>query len=201
MFVEAQMVPDVPLSVLLGGAALVIAVLFLFVVVLVVVLRGRAKRLEPPPVYLRINVGDLPRGGPPEEGPRLEIYGTPVRLAALVLAPAGRNSELPAGSALSDAIDCLVPELISVVGAHQPLFRRWPFQLSTQGFTHTFFNNVPLPGDHGKGTPWCCVAGRFEAGDQHFLAGLVCTAGKRNSLAQITIQHVGQWMDVVRVKN
>lgn len=191
---------EVPLVVLLGGAIAAFVVMVLMVVVLVALLRGRGRKLEPPPVDLRINVADLPADGPPEEGPRLEIYGTPVRLAALVLAPAGRNATLPTGSALAAAIDGLVPELMSVVTAHRPLFRAWPFQLSTQGFTHSFFNNVPLPGEHGKGTPWCCVAGRFEAGDQQLLAGLVCSAGKPNSLAQITVQHVGQWMDVVRVK-
>ncbi len=191
---------DVSLVVLLGGAALAALVLFLLVILLLALLRSRGRKLEPPPVDMRISVGDLPPGGPPEVGPRLEIYGTPVRLAAIVLAPAGRNTQLPSGDALATAIDGLVPELMSVVTAHRPLFRRWPFQLSTQGFTHSFFNNVPLPGEHGKGTPWCCIAGRFQAGDQQLLAGLVCTAGKPNSLAQITIQHAGQWMDVVRVK-
>jgi len=192
--------PNPPLVVLLGGAVVVTAVLLLLVVVLVVVLRRRGKNLEAPPIDLRIKVSDLPPGGPPEEGPWLEVYGTPVRLGALVLAPAGRNAELPTGDALAAAVDCLVPELMSVVTAHKPLFRRWPPQLSTQGFMHTFFNNVPLPGEHGKGTPWCCIAGRFEVDDQQLLAGLVCTAAKANSLAQITVQHVGQWMDVVRVK-
>lgn len=192
--------PNLSLVVLLGGAALVVAVLILVVVVLVVLLRGRGRKPEAPPVDLRIRVADFPPGGPPEEGPRLELYGTPVRLVALVLAPAGRNTQLPTGGALADAIDSLVPELMSVVTAHQPLVRCWPVQLSTQGFAHSFFNNVPLPGEHGKGTPWCCIAGRFEAGDQQLLAGLVCAAGKPNSLAQITIQHVGQWIDIVRVR-
>lgn len=192
--------PEVPLVVLLGGAVAAAVVLFLVVVVLVVLFRSRRRSLEPPPVDLRIKVAELGPSGPPEEGPQLEIYGTPVRLAALVLAPAGRNNPLPAGGELAAAVDSLVPELMAVVTAHQPQFRRWPFQLSTQGFTHSFFNNVPLPGEHGKGTPWCCVAGRFEVGDQQLLAGLVCIAGKPNSLAQISVQHVGQWMDVVRVK-
>ncbi len=189
---------DLPALVSLGGAV-VAAVVFLLIVV--AFLRARAKKPEPPPVDLRIDLADLQLGGPPEEGPRLEIYGTPVRLAALVLAPAGRNNQIPATDKLPEAIEDLLPGLMGVLTSHRPLIHRWPYQLSTQGFTHSFFNNVPLPGERGKGTPWCCVSGRFESGDQQLLAGLVCTATKPNSLSQITVAHVGQWMDVVRVRS
>ena len=93
-------------------------------------------------------------------------------------------------------IDSLVPGLWAVVQAHGPLVRCWPFQLSTQGFTNSFFNNVQLPGDRGKGTPWSAVAGRFEVGTRQLLAGLVCVADRPNSLSQMTVAHVGQWLDV-----
>jgi len=185
-------------ALILAGGAVVVAVVFL--VIIVALLRARRRKPEPPPVDLRINLADLQLGGPPEEGPRFEIYGTPVRLAALVLAPAGRNNQIPAADKLPETIEDFLPGLMAVITSHRPLLRRWPFQLSTQGFTHSFFNNVPLPGDRGKGTPWCCVAGRFESGDQQLLAGLVCAAAKPNSLSQITVAHVGQWMDVIRVR-
>ena len=124
-----------------------------------------------------------------------------MRLAVLILAPAGRNNPLPPATELPDTVDCLLPGLTAVVAAHHPVIRAWPFQLSTQGFEHSFFNNVQLPGDRGKGTPWCSVAGRFEAGSRQFLAGLLCVADKPNSLSQVTVAHTGQWMDVLRVKN
>jgi hypothetical protein len=129
----------------------------------------------------------------------LEFYGTPVRLAVLVLAPAGRNNATPTDAELPELIDSLVPGLWAVVQTHGPLVRCWPFQLSTQGFTHSFFNHVRLPGDRGKGTPWSAVAGRFEVGDRQLLAGLVCVADRPNSLSQMTVAHVGQWLDVLRV--
>lgn len=188
---------DLPLLVLAAAAVVVVIVIF---AVIIAVLRSRGRKPEPASLDLRINLADLPCGGPPEEGPRLEIYGTPVRLAALVLAPAGRNNQLPPADKLSETIEDLLPRLMAIITSHRPRLLRWPFQLSTQGFAHSFFNNVPLPGDRGKGTPWCCVAGRFESGDQQLLAGLVCTGAKPNSLSQITVAHVGQWMDVIRVR-
>jgi hypothetical protein len=145
-------------------------------------------------------VASLPAHGPPEGGLRLEFYGTPVRLAVLVLAPAGRNNPIPAESDLPAVLDNLLPGFTAIVATHRPLIHLWPCQLSTQGFPNSFFNNVRLPGDRGKGTPWCAAAGRFEAGDQQLLAGLVCVADRPNSLSQMTIVHSGQWMDVLRAK-
>ena len=188
---------DLPIIALAGAAVVAVTVVLW---VLIAALRARAARVELPPIDLRINIEDLPAGGPPEDGPRLEVYGIPVRLAVLVLAPAGRNNPLPPTDQLPEVIEDLLPGLMEVIRAHRPLIRRWPVQLSTQGFTRSFFNNVLLPGDRGKGTPWCCVAGRFESGGQQFLAGLVCSAAKPNSLSQIPIAHIGQWMDAVRAR-
>jgi hypothetical protein len=60
---------------------------------------------------------------------------------------------------------------------------------------------VTLPGDRGKGTAWCSLAGKFRAAGQVFLAGLVACAAKPNGLGQFVIQHEGQWNDVLRIKN
>jgi hypothetical protein len=64
----------------------------------------------------------------------------------------------------------------------------------------SFSNHAALPGDRGKNTPWCSIAGRFEADGQRFLAGLICTAAAPNSLGQIMIQHDGMWLDVLRIR-
>ena len=192
----------VPRVLLLGGAAAIAVLLVVIVLVMLfMLLRRRRHPLEAGPPDLRIDVAALPSVGPPAEGPRLEFYGTPVRLAVLVLAPAGRSGAIPTGTALEQAVDALVPGLTAVVKAHRPLFRRWPVQLSTQGFTTTFLNQVALPGERGKGTPWCSAAGRFEAGEQQLLAGVVCVADKPNSLSQVAVQHAGQWLEVLRVKD
>ena len=189
-----------PRQAALGGAVCAAAFLLLIFGVVIAIVRRRGRRQEPAAPDLRVDVSKLPAQGPPVEGPRLEFYGIPVRLAVLVLAPAGRGSCVPDGRSFEQALDSLLPGLVEVVKVHRPLVRGWPFQLSTQGFVHSFFGNVALPGDHGKGTPWCAAAGRFQAGDQQLLAGLVCVADKPNALSQVTIQQLGQWLDVLRVK-
>ncbi len=194
---EEQLAFDWQMVVL--AAVAVLALISMLVVVSF--LRRRRRTPEAPPIDLTIRIGDLPQHGPPVEGPQLEFYGMPVRLAVLVLAPAGRNSQIPGADELLDAVDCLVPGLAGVLASHDPLIRSWPVQLSTQGFTHSFFNNAQLPGDRGRGTPWCSIAGRFETSSQQLLAGLVCCADKPNSQSQHTVAHMGQWMDVLRIRD
>jgi hypothetical protein len=149
---------------------------------------------------LTFDLAQVKVGGPPDQGPRLEYYGTPVRLAVLVLAPSGRGTQVPDPSRLRGVVELLIPGLSEVLDFHQPVFRRWPEQLSAQGFAHAFSTHVELPGDNGKGTPWCSVAGRFDIGEGHLLAGLVCKAAKPNSLGQMVVQHEGLWHDVLRVR-
>lgn len=185
---------------LIGTVAAVVGLLILVAVVLWLIRSTRRQPARTPEMDLTIDVERLSPEGPPSEGPVLEFYGMPVRLAALVLAPAGRHAHLPPEGQRGGVWDDLTPGLSSIVASHRPLIRPWPSQLSTQGFIHAFFNHVHLPGDQGKGTPWCSAAGRFDAGDQQFLAGIVCAAEKPNSLSQVTITNVGQWLEVVRVK-
>ncbi|MCY2988513.1 MAG: hypothetical protein NTY19_11695 [Planctomycetota bacterium] len=184
----------------MGGVVGAVVFLLLIVVVVITILRRRRRKQEPAAPDLRVDVSKLPAQGPSIAGPRLEFYGIPVRLAVLVLAPAGRGSSVPDGRSFEQALESLLPGLVEVVKAHRPLIRGWPYQLSTQGFVHAFFGNLALPGDHGKGTPWCAAAGRFQAGDQQLLAGLICVADKPNALSQVTIQQLGLWLDVLRVK-
>ena len=194
--------PSEPVSteILIAVLAAACGALLMIVFGLSWALRRRRARPSLPETDLRIDVSQLPAAGPPAEGPVLEFYGMPVRLVVLILAPAGRGNRLPPQEQMARTLDDLVPGLAAVVLQHRPLIRQWPGQLSTQGFTHSFFNNVQLPGDRGKGTPWCSVAGRFDAGDQQLLAGMLCAAHKPHSMGQVTVSHVGQWFDVVRVK-
>jgi hypothetical protein len=189
-----------PKLALLAGAACGVVLLLILIAVVVATVRRRGRKLEPPPPDQRIDVTKLPQQGLPAEGPRLEFYGLPVRLAVLVLAPAGRGSSVPDGRALEQTLENLLPGLVEVIKTHRPVVRAWPYQLSTLGFTHAFFSQVPLPGDRGKGTPWCAAAGRFEADQQALLAGLVCVAEKPNSYSQVAIQNEGQWVDVLRIR-
>ena len=179
----------------IGGGTLVV----LLIVLALIRTRRRVKRAAELRQDLSIDVEAIGYSTPPVDGPRLEIFGTPVRLAILILAPPGRG-QLPAKENLRHAIEYLVPDFSKIVDLHQPIFRSWPNQLSVQGFVQAFFNNIALPGDSGKGTPWCSVAGRYDVGDQQLLVGLVCCAERPNSLGQITVKHEGLWHDVLRVR-
>lgn len=185
-------------AVLIGAAAGVAAALILGVVII-----RRLFRRKPPPETpqpdLSIDVAALPSAGPPPS-PRLELLNVPVRIAAVVIAPIGRTATVPNEAALGELLDYVVPRLGAVYAAHRPLVRPWPAQLSSHGFANTFFVNTVLPGNKGKGTPWCTVAGRFECGEQKFLVGLLLCAAAPNSLSQIVVEREAQWLDMLRVR-
>ncbi len=75
------------------------------------ILRGRSKQTVAVPPALDVQVTGLGTAGPPPGPPVLEYYHYPVRLAAIVLAPAGRTRELPPLDKLGGLVDLLVPGL------------------------------------------------------------------------------------------
>jgi hypothetical protein len=147
-----------------------------------------------------IDVASLDASPPAATGPQLEIYGTPHRVAVVVMAPAGRNGTVPPKKELPALAEFLFPNLGAVLIASQPQYVRWPPQLSSQGFVQSFFNKLSLPGDHGKGTPWCSLAGKLEAHGQLYLIGLVCCAAAPNGLGEITVEHSGEWLQILRAR-
>jgi hypothetical protein len=173
------------------------------VIICLRVLLKRRGRASPPPLEsnLRISVGALSQAGPPRSGPRLELYHVPVRLAVFVLAPTGRGGDLPSNDDLPAVVDQIVPGLMEILRAQQPVFRRWPAQLSTKGFSTTFFANLSLPGELGKGTPWCALAGRVEAQGQKLLVGMALCSASANGLGQIIVERETDWLDILRVVN
>ncbi|MEX2142859.1 MAG: hypothetical protein WD894_26620 [Pirellulales bacterium] len=188
---------NLPTEYLIGGTALV----GLFVLIVVVrFLRRKRRAALPPPIDLTIDLAELGGGGPPRGDVSLELYNLPVRLAGLVIAPAGRGVQLPAGIETAALADSIVPGLAQIISLHKTRLYEWPAQLSTQGFSNMLFANVRLPGDRGKGTPWSVIAGRFEADQLHVLAGVVVCADAPNSLGQFVIERPGQWLDLLRVR-
>ena len=130
----------------------------------------------------------------------LEVYGLPMRLMVLVLAPAGRSVIFPSRDQLPQTVELLIPRLTSVLDHHQPIYRSWPVQLSPRGFSRSFFANLKLPGDDGKGTRWCGVVGPFDTAGGRLLAGMILLADAPNGYGQIEIEHEGHWHNVVRVQ-
>jgi hypothetical protein len=179
----------------------VTALLLLVVGVAVLLILRRARRHEPVEIVpaLRVDVARLGDIGPPADGPRLRLYNVPVRLGVLVLAPVGREGVPPTVDELPAAADQIVPGLGQLLTSHKTTIKIWPPQLSSQGFANKFFANVALPGDHGKGSPWCSLAGRFETGDRALLAGLALCAEGSNSMGQYVVEHDAQWFDMLRI--
>ncbi len=70
---------------------------------------------------------------------------------------------LPAPDELGGVLEALTPGLRSVFVGHGTKVYQWPSQLSPRGFGRSLFAEAPLPGDHGRGTPWCALAGRVDS--------------------------------------
>jgi len=186
---------------LVAGVAIGWLLLGIAIAVLVRKLRRRSGDVDARPVLCDLRVAELPSDGPPVLSPRLEFYGTPVRLAVVVLAPVGRQGQLPPEGLIASLWEAFVPGVGKIVELHKPSLLYWPAQLSSQGFTQLFFHHLALPGDRGRGTPWCSVAGKFDWMHRSYLIGLVCCAAFSNGLGQATVQHQGLWLDVLRVRD
>lgn len=186
-----------------GSALWYVLLAAVIVIVLTIAWRVfRRRRRVPLPLEpdLTIQVASLGEDGPPQGPPFLEFYNLPMRLAAVVLAPVGRTGELPPDEQLSPLIEAIVPGLDRVTALHRPLIRRWPNQVSANGFAHLFFNHARLPGDGGKGTPWSSMAGLFKAKGRPVMAGLIFRAAESNSLGQTIIESEHQWLGCLRVR-
>jgi hypothetical protein len=188
----------------LGGNALVY-VLPAAVAVIALWIAWRLFRRRKPVVAplspdLKIDVETLGEQGPPDGPPLLEFYNLPMRLAAVVFAPAGLGRELPPEEQLLPLLDAIIPGLDQVAALHGSVVRRWPKQVSATGFAHLFFSNAKLPGAGGKGTPWSSVAGMFNFQGNPVMAGLVLCAEKPNSLGQTIIESEYQWLGCLRVR-
>ena len=179
--------------------ALVLVVL-LIVIIAFRAWRSRQTKRDLPQPDLRIDLAALGVTSPPAGPYRLELYGTPVHLRALVIAPAGRHQVGLHDDDIPILLNQFMPGMLEIFRLHQPICRCWPNQLSSQGFAQSFFNHVSLPGNRGRGTPWTSVVGKFYAGEPAFLIGLACCTESPNSLSQFVIEHEGQWLDTLRIR-
>lgn len=146
-----------------------------------------------------VDIGRLSDQSPHGLAPRLTLYHQPVRLALVVIAPVGRDKQLPRPAEMPSVVEALMPGLFAVMSAHQPEYQPWPAQLSVAGFGGFFSHCVPLPGRHGKGTPWSSVVGPFEYNGDRYLAGIVVRSASDNSIGELSVEHPGQWLDIFRI--
>ena len=173
----------------------VAGILLLLMLPMILWLRRRRSPPVDPEAALIENLGDYPPAGP---GPkRLLLYGQPLRLRLVVLAPMGKRA-LPADGAMEPLLDRVVPGLGDIARQDRPSIRVWPSQLSQQGFPPTFFRLTHRPEQAGKPSPWILAAGPVRAGGQQFLLGLALYADAPTEQGNLALQ-VNQWSQVFRV--
>jgi hypothetical protein len=188
-----------PLADMLPQLAFALAMLVIVIIALNI-WRGRQVNRGSQQPDLTIDLVQLGVAAPPAGLSRLEVYGTPVRLRVVVIAPAGRHQSSVHHEDIPILLNQFMPGLLEIFQSHQPLCRCWPAQLSSQGFAQSFLNHVSLPGNRGKGTPWTSIVGKFHVGEQIFLIGIVCCSETSNSLSQFIVEHEGQWFDTLRIR-
>ena len=193
-----EAVGSLPADTLRYAIAAVVALIVLYIVYKL--LRRKRKAPVKGVADLSIDVTSLDSEGPPAGAAVLEFFNVPVRLAALILAPAGRVRELPSIDQLDDVFEAILPGLSKVVATHKPLLRRWPAQVSSRGFAHAVFQHCRLPGDGGKGTPWCAAAGGAKLGGQPVMAGLIMRTESASGHGQQIIDAEEKWLGCLRVK-
>ena len=174
-------------------AAMVMLLLIVVAIVRRLLKRGRAARSRIEPA-LTVDVDRLSAEPPPKSGAGLTFYNLPVRLVAIVLAPAGRAGKVPDADGMPTLLDAIVPGLADVVAAHDPVRLRWPEQLSGSGFAHSFFVHAKLPGDAGKGTPLSSVAGMAKTHLGSVMVAMVVRAERPNSYGQQILETEGDWL-------
>ena len=162
--------------------------------------RWRRRRRWHPIEDLSINIAALPPKGPPSTPPTLEFLHVPMRLAVAVFAPAGRAADIPPQEHWGELFDAIVPGLEQVAKAHQPKLLEWPVQLSATGFSNRLYQELHLPGDQGKNTPWCAVAGTFCYQDTPMLVGLVLCASQPDRHRKYVIENENEWLGMIRVR-
>jgi len=189
--------PDSPIGNGITAMAVSLAavvLLFIAVVALRRVLRRRRRargRIEP---ELTIDAARLSTEPPPSSGPGLTFYNVPVRLVAIVLAPAGRAGVLPDADGMPALLEAIIPGLADVVAAHQPVRLLWPEQLSGSGFAHAFFVHARLPGNAGKGTPLSSAAGMAKTHLGSVMVAMIVRADRPKSYGQQILETEGDWL-------
>jgi hypothetical protein len=138
-----------------------------------------------------------PPAGPPGNN-RLTIYHIPVRIRLVVLAPAGKETEIDSSQA-EELLNRVIPGLGNVAAHDRPRIRVWPPQLSQQGFATAFFRHTITGTKEGQPSPWVLVAGRSQFHTPALLLGLALWADQPNNLGRVSLEP-HQWLDVLRLK-
>lgn len=129
---------------------------------------------------------------------RLLVEGVPVRLRLVVLAPAGRESEIP-----KDRIPQLLNRIVLGLGDlamhDKPKIAIWPLQLSYEGFANSFHKNTLAPEGENDPSRWVLLAGRAKIDGLQVMLGLGLLAFAPTTIGRRRLE-AHEWPTVLRVR-
>jgi hypothetical protein len=164
--------------------------------VIIRVLFGRKKAPKPP--SLEEDLSTYPPLKTSGGDRRLLVEGVPVRVRLVVVAPAGKDSEVE-DEKVESYLERMLPGLGEIVKYDKPRVRIWPMQLSYNGFSNHFHRNMLVPEQEGELSPWVIVAGRAKLGNQQIMVGMALQALKPTTVGRLTIE-AHEWDSKLRVR-
>jgi len=164
---------------------------------------------------LTIDVAKFSQEPPPLAPMLLDFYGIPMRLSAIVAAPAGRASNLPLDNqSLLLQCESALPRLGRIAELHKTKIIRWPTQLSVTGFTHALLREASLPDGKQTRSRWTVVTGPVEAetpsgtiglqeetGTRLLTVALFLCAEEPNAYNQEAVPAPHQWRRILQVRD
>jgi hypothetical protein len=177
-----------------GGGALV-SVLIL----LALMRRWRGRDLEPASDEFLEDVGAYPPAAPlPVNAKVLTVYGLPVRLRLVVLAPLGLEAGTLQAPEVNHLLDLAVPGLGDRLALDLPKIRFWPTQLSQQGFVAALRRNTQFPDIAQRHRHHLLLIGKVIRNGSPIAVGLALQSAEPNTLGPVVLHHPHQWMEVLR---
>ncbi len=184
------------MAIVLGGALIGAIFLLLILFIVVRILFGRKAKPKAPSLEEDLSTYPPLKSGGGDR--RLLVEGVPVRLRLVVLAPAGKQSEIDQEQ-VEATLEKMLPGLGQICKYDKPRVRIWPMQLSYQGFTKHFHRNTLVPEAEGELSPWVVVAGRAKLGTNQVMVGFALQALKPTTVGRLTIE-AHEWESKLRVR-
>jgi hypothetical protein len=193
----AALPPWAQMAVVLGIVGIGALFFLAMLAVLIRMLFGRRKPAVKPP-SLEEDLSTYPALQTSGGDRRLTVEGVPVRLRLVVVAPAGKESDVE-DEKIESYLERMLPGLAEVFRQDRPRVRIWPMQLSYQGFANHFHRNMLVPEKEGELTPWVIVAGRAKLGKNQIMVGFAMQALKPTTVGRLTVE-AHEWESKLRVR-
>ena len=186
------------LLIILAAAVLFVVLALVAIGLLLFRIGGRKRVVQSPTTNMTIDLEALPLSPLPGETATLDIYSSPSQLAVLVLAPVGRGHDLPDQAHWRPLLEQLCPGFTEILDQHQPVFRKWPAQISHAGFYRSFFANMRNQDSPTSATQWYKLAGRLDWLNRQILVGIVAKSNHGTPLAPIQVEQAGKWREILK---